>query len=292
MRDIPAALPQPRPRITRGFNIDPFVTEYGVHAMTTDNSWVLITGASSGFGAEFARQYAAQGHSLVLVARRLDRLETLAEELRQQHGIDVVVEQVDLSDVAAVIELHQRLRERGIAIDILVNNAGHGLQGTFVDGRLDAALAMLQLDVVSLTAVTHVFAQDMRTRRRGKILLVASLLAYQGVENFAVYSAAKAYVLRLGEALHRELKREGVTVTALCPGMSDTGFATAAQQKVTPALSLLMMQPAPVVRAGIRALQAGRISVVPGWANKATVIFTWATPRWLHQTVFSRIMNA
>lgn len=257
-----------------------------------DNPWVLITGASSGFGEEFARQYAERGHSLVLVARRLDRLQTLAELLRQQYRIDVVVEQVDLSDVEAVIQLYQRLRERGIAIDILINNAGHGLQGPFVDGKLDAALAMLQLDVVSLTAVTHVFAQDMRTRGRGKILLVASLLAFQGVENFAVYAAAKAYVLRLGEALHRELTREGITVTTLCPGMSDTGFAATAQQKLTPALKLLMMQPAPVVRAGIRALQAGRISVVPGWANKASVVFMWATPRWLHQAIFSRIMNA
>ena len=132
---------------------------------TTDDSWVLITGASSGFGEEFARQYAEQGHSLVLVARRLDRLQALAEALRRQYRIDIVVEQVDLSDVAAVIQLHQRLRERGIAIDILINNAGHGLQGTFVDGTLDAALAMLQLDVVSLTAVTHVFAQDTRPRK-------------------------------------------------------------------------------------------------------------------------------
>ncbi len=257
-----------------------------------DNSWVLITGASSGFGEEFARQYAEQGHSLVLVARRLDRLQTLAEALRQQFRTDVVVEQVDLSDVPAVIQLHQRLRERSIEIDILVNNAGHGLQGPFLDCRLDGALAMVQLDVASLTAVTHVFAQDMRTRGRGKILLVASMLAYQGVENFAVYSAAKAYVLRFGEALHRELKRDGITVTSLCPGMSDTGFAKAAQQKITPALKLLMMQPAPVVRAGIRALHAGRISVVPGWANKASVIFIWATPRWLHQAIFSRTMNA
>jgi len=260
--------------------------------MTTKDQWVLITGASSGFGEEFARQYAAQGHPMVLVARRLDRLETLADALRQRYRIDVVVEQVDLSDVAAVVQLHQRLREQGIAVDILINNAGHGLQGAFVDGTLDAALAMLQLDVVSLTTVTHVFAQDMRTRGRGKILLVASLLAYQGVEKFAVYAAAKAYVLRLGEALHRELKHEGVTVTTLSPGMSETGFATAAQQKITPALKRVMMQPAPVVRAGIRALQAGRISVVPGWANKAIVIFVWATPRWLHQAVFSRIMNA
>jgi uncharacterized protein len=204
-----------------------------------DRSWVLVTGASSGFGEEFARQYAAQGRSLVLVARRIGKLQVLATQLRERYRGDVIVEQVDLSAIAAVVELHKRLRERGIAIDILINNAGHGLQGTFVDGTLDAALAMLQLDVVSLTAATHVFAQDMRTRGRGKILLVASLLAYQGVEKFAVYAAAKAYVLRLGEALHRELKRHGVTVTVLCPGMSDTGFATAAQQKITPALKHL-----------------------------------------------------
>ena len=263
-----------------------------MHTQSLNKTWVLITGASSGFGEEFARQYAEQGHSLVLVARRLDRLQRLAEALRQQFRVDVVVERVDLSDVAAVSQLHQRLRERDIAIDILINNAGHGLQGPFLGAQLDAALAMVQLDVASLTAVTHVFAQDMRTRGRGKILLVASLLAYQGVQNFAVYSAAKAYVLRLGEALHRELKRDGITVTALCPGMSDTGFATAAQQKITPALKLLMMKPAPVVRAGIRALDAGRMRVVPGLANKAMVMFTWATPRWLHQAIFSRAMNS
>jgi short-subunit dehydrogenase len=256
-----------------------------------DNSWVLITGASSGFGEEFARQYAEQGLPLVLVARRLDRLQALAETLRQQYSIDVVVEQVDLSDIEAVVQLHRRLSEKGISIDILINNAGHGLQGPFVDSRLDAALAMVQLDVASLTAVTHVFAQDMRSRGRGQILLVASVLAYQGVQNFAVYAAAKAYVLRLGEALHRELKRHGVTVTTLCPGMSDTGFSAAAQQKLTPALKLLMMQPAPVVRTGIRALQARRISVVPGWANKGLVILTWATPRWLHQAFLSHAMN-
>src|SRR6266536_3087193 len=100
-----------------------------MHTSSNDKSWVLITGASSGFGEEFARQYAAQGHSVVLVARRLDRLQTLAEALRQEYRVEVVVEQVDLSDLAAVTHLHERLRERGIAIDILINNAGHGLQG-------------------------------------------------------------------------------------------------------------------------------------------------------------------
>lgn len=258
---------------------------------TRRQSWVLITGASSGFGEEFARQYAAQGRSLVLVARRFDRLQALAEKLRQQHGADVVVEQVDLSDIAAVLRLHERLRDRGIEVDVLINNAGHGLQGSFADTPLDAALTMVQLDVASLTAVTHVFAQDMRRRRRGEILLVASLLAYQGVENFAVYAAAKAYVLRLGEALHRELKHEGITVTTLCPGVSDTGFAQAARMKITSILKPLMMKPAPVVRAGIRALRAGRMSLVPGVGNKFLAAFTWATPRWLHQAVMSRAMN-
>src|SRR5436305_15228546 len=152
-----------------------------MHTESTNKSWVLVTGASSGFGEEFARQYSEQGHALVLVARRLDRLQALAEDLRKQHGVEVVVERVDLSDVAGVVQLHQRLRERGIAIDILINNAGHGLQGPFADCKLDAALAMVQLDVASLTAVTHVFAQHMRTRGRGKILLVARLLAYQGL---------------------------------------------------------------------------------------------------------------
>lgn len=258
---------------------------------TADNSWVLITGASSGFGEEFARQYAELGHSLVLVARRLDRLQALAETLRRQYRIDVVVEQVDLSDIAAVVQMHRRLRERGIAIDILINNAGHGLQGPFVESQLDAALAMVQLDVASLTAVTHVFAQDMRARGREKILLVASLLAYQGVQNFAVYAAANAYVLRLGEALHRELKRDGVTVTVLCPGVSDTGFANAAQMKHTPALKGLVMQPAPVVRTGIRAVQAGRISCRAGLGQQGprdphVGDATLATPG-----VLSRAMN-
>src|ERR1044071_3432508 len=100
-----------------------------MHTQLTNKSWVLITGASSGFGEEFARQYAGQGHALVLVARRLERLQALAETLRQQHRAEVVVEQVDLSDVAAINQLHERLRERRVEIDILINNAGHGLQG-------------------------------------------------------------------------------------------------------------------------------------------------------------------
>jgi uncharacterized protein len=259
---------------------------------TTNKSWILVTGASSGFGEEFARQYAERGHPLVLVARRQDRLERLAEALRRQFGVRVVVEQIDLTDIAAVSGLHQRLGDQGIEIETLINNAGHGLHGPFLDASLDSALSMVQLDIASLTAVTHVFAQDMRARGRGKILLVASLLAYQGVQDFAIYSAAKAYVLRFGEALHRELKRDGITVTTLCPGLSDTGFAKAADMKITPELKLMMMKPGPVVRTGIKALQAGRMSVVPGLPNKFMALFMRTTPRRLHQAVFARVMSA
>jgi short-subunit dehydrogenase len=126
---------------------------------TLDNSWVLITGASSGFGEQVARQYAGTGHSLVLVARRLDRLQKLGDELREKHRIDVIAEQVDLSDVAAAIRLHERLLERGIAIDIMVNDVGHELRGPFLDGPLDTALTMVRLDVASLIAVAQ-FLRD------------------------------------------------------------------------------------------------------------------------------------
>jgi short-subunit dehydrogenase len=121
----------------------------------TDNSWVLITGASTGFGEQLARQYAGKGYSLVLVARGQDPLQKLGDGLRQKYRVDVVAEQLDLSDVAAAIQLHERLRGRGIVIDIMVNNAGHELQGPFLDGSFGAALAMVQLDIASRTAVTQ-----------------------------------------------------------------------------------------------------------------------------------------
>lgn len=260
--------------------------------MTDNNqSWVLVTGASSGFGVEFARQYAGQGRSLILAARTLSKLEALATELRRGFNIEVIVEQVDLSSIAEVNALHERLRERRIVVDVLINNAGHGLQGPFLDESLDHSLAMIDLDIRSLTAMTRLFGEDMRARKKGSILMLASLLSHQGVKNFAVYSAAKAYVLKFSDALHRELKKDGVTVTALCPGLSDTGFVENAKQKLTLPLKMIMMQPKPVVRAGIAALQAGRMSVVPGLGNKAITVLTWATPRWLHQSIMAAVMG-
>ena len=250
----------------------------GQRMTEVNNSWVLVTGASSGFGEEFARQYAAQGHSLVLVARRLDRLQKLAETLREQYHVNVVVEQVDLSQVAAIVQLHERLRERGITVDILINNAGHGLQGPFLDCQMDAALEMVQLDIASLTAVTHVFAQDMRKRRRGKILLIASLLAYYGVDNFAVYAASKAYVLRLGEALHRELQSKGLRMTVLCPGPVVTEFQERAGVTSEDLPKILLQSPEQVAEAGRPRLGTAAYS----WrARMWDTIVGWATTHFL-----------
>ncbi|RRZ89343.1 SDR family oxidoreductase [Erwinia sp. 198] len=257
----------------------------------TGAGWVLITGASGGFGEEFARQFAAQGRPTILVARRLDKLDSLAQEIRERYKTDVIVEQVDLAVMDAVSDLHRRLKARDIQVETLVNNAGYGLQGPFLDRSLAETLEMINLDIASLTAVTRLFAEDMKHAGKGRILMVASLLSYQGVKNFSVYSAAKSYVLRFSDALHRELKSEGITVTALCPGMSDTGFAEAAQQKLTPMLKRVMMKPAPVVKVGIRALESGKMSVIPGIGNKAIAFMTWATPRWLHQSVMSYVMG-
>jgi len=122
---------------------------------TPGRSWVLVTGAASGFGEQLARRYAGKGHSLILVDRRLDGLQKLADELRQSWRIEVVVEAVDLADISAAVQLHERIGERGIVIDIMVNNAGHELRGPFLEGPLDVALTMVQLDIASLNAVAQ-----------------------------------------------------------------------------------------------------------------------------------------
>jgi short-subunit dehydrogenase len=182
-----------------------------------DNKWALVTGASSGFGVQFAKLLAERKANLVLVARRTEPMERLAEELRQRHSVQVVVEGMDLSGMGVGAELKSRLDARGIPIDILVNNAGYGLYGAFLDQPLERITDMLQLNMITVTELTYIFAGVMVKRRGGHILLTASLLGYQAVPGYAAYAATKAYVLLFGEALHQELEQRGVTVTALCP---------------------------------------------------------------------------
>jgi len=253
--------------------------------------WALVTGASSGFGIEFANLLAEQHANLVLVARRTEPMERLAEQLRQNHQVNVVVEGMDLALTGASADLKSRLDRRGITVDVLVNNAGYGAYGNFVEQSLQRLLDMLQLNMITLTELTHIFAADMVRRRTGHILLIASLLGYQAVPGYAAYAASKGYVLLFGEALHAELKPYGVGVTVLCPGATSTSFADVAGQKDTLALRMLMMKPQPVARTGIRAMQDRKSSVVAGIFNKIVIFSNRFAPRQMQRIVMQKVMS-
>jgi uncharacterized protein len=252
--------------------------------------WALVTGASSGLGIEFATLLAQRSANLVLAARRTAPMEAHAERLRQL-GVQVVVEGIDLAVAGAGEALKARLDQREIAVDVLINNAGYGLYGDFVDEPLPETLEMLRLNVLEMTALTHVFAADMVARRRGHVLLIASLLAYQAVPGYAAYAASKGYVLLFGEALHAELSPHGVGVTVLCPGATSTAFASVASQKDTLALRLLMMEPHRVARTGILAMLGRRSSVVAGIRNKLVVLASRFMPRLVQRRVMQAVMS-
>jgi short-subunit dehydrogenase len=253
--------------------------------------WALITGASSGFGIEFATLLAEQKANLVLAARRTGPMERLAEQLRREYHVNVVVEGINLSVTGAADELKVRLDRRGIAVDVLMNNAGCGLYGSFVDQSLPRMVDMLQLNMIAMTELTHIFAKDMVKRRAGHILLMASLLGYQATPGYAAYSASKAYVLLFGEALHAELKPYGIGVTVLSPGATSTSFGEVAGQKNTPVLRMLMMKPRPVARTGILAMLGHKTSVVAGILNKIVVFVYRFTPRKIQGMVMQRVMS-
>ncbi|MBB3934120.1 SDR family NAD(P)-dependent oxidoreductase [Aureimonas phyllosphaerae] len=239
----------------------------------------LVTGASSGLGLEFADLLAAQGVDLVLAARRREPMEELAADLRARYGVDVVVLPIDLAAPGAAVRLKETLDASSTHIDILVNNAGYGLHGEFLDTPVERTADMIQLNVTALTELSYVFGQDMAARGSGKILLVASLLAYQPVPGFAAYAATKSYVLSFGEALHDELRERGVVVTTLCPGHTETGFDAAADAPVSPMLRRMTMKPRPVAEAGLDALSRGKASVIAGFMNKLVAFSNRLTPR-------------
>ncbi|MGR9200476.1 SDR family NAD(P)-dependent oxidoreductase [Rhizobium leguminosarum] len=251
----------------------------------------LITGASSGLGLEFAELLAAQKFNLVLVARRREPMEKLAAELRRKHDVDIVVEPIDLAAPGAAARLKSSLDEKSLQIDILVNNAGYGLHGDFLDTPIERTTDMIQLNITALTELSYAFGRDMAARGSGQILLVASLLALQPVPSFAAYAATKSYVLAFGEALYEELRRQGVVVTSLCPGHTETGFDTAAGASVSPILRLLTMKPRPVAESGLRALSQEKASVIAGFMNNVVAFSNRLTPRSMQRATMKRILG-
>lgn len=245
-----------------------------------DGKWALVTGASSGLGADFARLLAARGCNIVLVARREDRLRALMQELTAASRVDVRVLVSDLSVANAAQDLYDRVRAEGINVDLLINNAGFGQFGPFLDSTWDRDLAMLHLDVVNLVHLTKLFVRDMLTRGFGHVLQVASIGAYQPVPTYASYSAAKAFVLHFSEALNYELRGTPVRITVLNPGVTATEFLQVAGQRTTLFQRLTMMQSRPVAEVGIRAMLAGRSSVIAGRLNWALIFSLRFVPRW------------
>jgi len=234
----------------------------------------LVTGASSGIGSELARELARDGHDLILVARREMPMRNLAEDLAAG-GVKATVMPANLGIINAASRLAAGLRSRGIGgIDVLVNNAGFGDYMEFTRAEPTKLVEMIQLNVTALTELTREFLPGMVARGRGKVLLVGALAGFAPGPGAAVYHATKAYVHSLGEALDRELRGTGVTVTTLCPGPTNTGFSVAAGREPPSQFSLPgLMTPAGVARQAYGALKQGRRMEVPGVANKLRA--TW-----------------
>jgi short-subunit dehydrogenase len=239
--------------------------------------WALITGASSGLGREFAKLAAADGWNLVIAARRTDEMEALANEL----SVEVVVIPADLSQPGAADKLWDAASD-GRDIDLLVNNAGIGVHGRFATAGDERERGAVALNIVAVTELLQRALFDFRKRGvQGRVLNVASLAAFMPAPSMAIYHASKAYVLWLTDAVHYECKRDGITVTALCPGPTPTGFFEAANTGKT-WLTTVPMQTADVVAAtGWRALKAGKRAVIPGLVPKLIALSARATPRGL-----------
>lgn len=227
----------------------------------------LVTGASSGLGEGFARALATAGHDLILTARRANRLEALASNLRRAHGVAVHVFPADLAAPETPAALVARVAAAGLAIDTLINNAGFGLQGGVAD--LDGAkqAAIIEVNCRALVGLAHAVLPAMIARKSGGILNIASTAAFQPAPLLAVYSASKAFVLSFSEALHEEVKMYGVAVTALCPGPTHTEFADVAGMGHSMLFERFAGSPDAVIRDGLAALKGNQAVKISGAMN-------------------------
>jgi short-subunit dehydrogenase len=249
----------------------------------------LVTGASAGLGVEFARQLAAVGYDLVLVARRRDRLDALAAEIaaaRPAAHVRVIAK--DLALPAAPSEIAEELAHEGVAVDLLVNNAGFGWIGTLARQDPRNAAGQIAVNVNALVALTNAFLPGMIERRRGGVINVASTASFQAVPNMAVYGATKAFVLSFTEAVHEEVRHTGVKVVTLCPGATATEFFIVAGEGA-------MLGPqrtsADVVRTALRALDTNEAIAVDGPANRVMASLSAFTPRLFTRRIAARLMG-
>lgn len=250
----------------------------------------LITGASSGIGAEIARQIAERGYNVTLAARRIDRLTKLAAELENDHGVSADAVACDITDPAARKKMLDAIKKSGRHIDILVNNAGRGTEGNFADQKAEHELAQIDLNVLALTALTHAVLPDMIKRGSGAILNVASTAAYQPMPRQAVYAATKAFVLSFSNAIGKELSGTGVSVTALCPGPTKTEFFGTRMEQFERATPGIFWQSAEgCAKDGVEGLFKRKRIVIPKATNRLSALGGSYTPTPVMLEVLDRL---
>jgi short-subunit dehydrogenase len=260
------------------------------------SSTALITGASSGIGAEIARELARRGYGVVLVARRKDRLDALAEELHGEYGVRAETISSDLAKPNSRNRIPGRITELGLDVEILVNNAGFATGGAFYRSDPPREIEQVRVLVEAVVALTSAFLPAMVKRRRGAVLNVASTAAMQPLPYAAGYSAAKAYVLTFSEAIHQEVAGKGVAVTALCPGPVDTEFWDQAGWQVVGGVSFEKAFPSrpsarDVAKAGVDGIEHGRRVVVPGLPMRAAMLASRYVPHAVKLPVVERVMR-
>jgi uncharacterized protein len=262
--------------------------------MSPDRPLALVTGASSGIGADLSRELARAGYDLVLSARQAAPMEALAGEVAA-HGATATVVTADLSRVGAAAGLLQEVEARGLTLDAVIANAGLGANGRFDESDPGRVHEMLQVNVVALTELIRLALPGMVVRGRGRLMLLASTAAFQPGPQMAVYCATKAYVLSLGEAIAYELRGSGVTVTTLCPGATRTNFSRVAGMDRTGLFTggmIPVMTAAEVARLGVNGMLAGRRVIITGLLNKLTALSGRVTPRALSLPIAASIMSS
>lgn len=250
--------------------------------------YALITGATSGIGLELALNFARDQINLILVARNEENLKKIQEKIIIEYDVDVVVIPKDLTHDSAVLEIYDEVKEKELNVDYLINNAGFGTFGRFKDLDVDTAKDLVKLNVLSLLEMNKRFVPDMVERQFGYILNVASLASFLPGPIMANYYASKAYVLSLSEAMHEELKEEGIKVSALCPGPVRTNFQEIAKMKKSETMSSFIMEAKKVADIGYLGLWRGKAVVVPGLTTKALPVLIRLFPRsWIRKISMS-----
>lgn len=258
--------------------------------MAEARSTALVTGASSGIGLEIAKLLAARGYDLCLTARNAEALARLADELAAEHRVATTVIVADLAAPDGVDRLLEAVRQRGIGVDLLVNNAGFGWSGAFATMPESELVAMLQVNVVALTRLARAVLPGMLERRRGRILNVASTAGFFPGPSMAVYYATKAYVISFSEAIAEETSGSGITVTALCPGPTLTGFAERAQMSQSNLFKqATVMTAVDVARAGVEGALRGERLVIPGMLNRLLIESSRLSPRRMTAKIAGRL---